>query len=121
MRYHHLGIPTANPQPGETYLAPYKTFCTDHERNPFGIQWMRYEPGCPLPESVRTVPHIAFEVDDLAAALVGSRDPDRAEQPVGGRARGVRGVRWGASGVSPDLKSQFERLTCSAERVLYCE
>ena len=71
MRYHHLGIPTANPQPGETYLAQYKMFCTDHERNPFGIQWMRYEPGCPLPELVRTVPHVAFEVDDLAAALVG--------------------------------------------------
>ena len=34
MRYHHLGIPTTQPQPGETYLAQYKTFCTDHERNP---------------------------------------------------------------------------------------
>jgi hypothetical protein len=32
---------------------------------------MRYEPDCPLPELVRTVPHVAFEVDDLAAALVG--------------------------------------------------
>jgi hypothetical protein len=45
--------------------------CTDHERNPFGIQWMRYEAHCPLPELVKTVPHVAFEVDDLAAALEG--------------------------------------------------
>jgi hypothetical protein len=71
MRYHHLGIPTTTPRPGETYLERYKCFCTDHERNPFGIQWMRYEPDCPLPEIVKTVPHVAFEVDDLARALEG--------------------------------------------------
>ena len=71
MRYHHVGIPTTAPRPGETYLEAYKTFCTDHESNPFGIQWMRYEDDCPLPELVKTVPHVAFQVDDLAAALVG--------------------------------------------------
>ena len=71
MRYHHLGIPTTTPQPGETYLERYKAFCTDHERNPFGIQWMRYDPACGLPELVRTVPHVAFEVDDLERALAG--------------------------------------------------
>lgn len=70
-RYHHLGIPTTIPQPGETYLAQQRVFCTDHERNPFGIQWMRYEPECSLPEVVKTVPHVAFEVDDLQQALVG--------------------------------------------------
>jgi hypothetical protein len=32
---------------------------------------MRYEPDCPLPELVKTVPHVAFEVDDLAEALQG--------------------------------------------------
>jgi hypothetical protein len=30
---------------------------------------MRFEPGCGISELVRTVPHIAFEVDDLDAAL----------------------------------------------------
>ena len=71
MRYHHLGIPTTTPKPGETYLEEYKTFCTDHESNPFGIQWMRFEPDCPLPGLVKTIPHVAFEVDDLARALEG--------------------------------------------------
>jgi hypothetical protein len=32
---------------------------------------MRFEPGSPLPELVRTVPHVAFEVDDLARELEG--------------------------------------------------
>ena len=70
-KYHHIGIPTTTPQPGETHLARYKTFCTDHETNPYGIQWMRFEAECPLPELVKTVPHVAFEVDDLESALVG--------------------------------------------------
>lgn len=71
MKFHHLGIPTTVPRPGETYLEAFDLYCTDHERNPFGIQWMRYMPGCPLPELVKTVPHVAFEVDDLAEALKG--------------------------------------------------
>jgi len=71
MKYHHFGIPTQTPQPDETYLPDLKFYCTDHESNPFGIQWMRYEEDCPLPELVRTVPHVAFEVEDLQQALAG--------------------------------------------------
>ncbi|HWR21221.1 MAG TPA: hypothetical protein VN444_05095 [Verrucomicrobiae bacterium] len=71
MKYHHLGIPTLVPHPGETYLEKHKTFCTDNENNPFGIQWMRYEEDCPLPEIVKRIPHVAFEVEDLQEALAG--------------------------------------------------
>ena len=70
-KYHHIGIPTTIEHAGETYLEQYRLFCTDHEQNPFGIQWMRFEPECTLPDVVKTVPHIAFEVDDLDAALAG--------------------------------------------------
>ena len=71
MKYHHLGIPMAVPRPGETYLEQFSLYCTDHESNPFGIQWMRYDPTCTLPELVKTVPHVAFEVDDLESAPEG--------------------------------------------------
>jgi hypothetical protein len=69
--YHHIGIPTTRPQAGETYLEKYRLYCTDHERNELGIQWMRYEPECTLPEVVKTLPHVAFVVDDLEQALAG--------------------------------------------------
>ena len=39
--------------------------------NPYGIQHMLYEADCPVPELVRTRPHLAFVVVDLDAALVG--------------------------------------------------
>jgi hypothetical protein len=34
---------------------------------------MRYEPDCPLPEIVKTLPHVAFEVDDLERELEGRK------------------------------------------------
>ncbi len=68
-RYHHLGIPTTAPHPGEVYLPHLKIHVSGFETSPFGIEWMRFEPDCGISELVRTVPHIAFEVDDLEAAL----------------------------------------------------
>ena len=70
-RYNHIGIPTVLPQTGEVYLKRHGVHCTDHERNAFGIQWMRYDADSPLPELVKSVSHVAFEVDDLASELAG--------------------------------------------------
>jgi len=70
-RYHHIGIPTTVPHQGEKYLARFKMYTSGFSTNPYGIEWMRFEPDCPLHVLIRTVPHIAFEVDDLDAALQG--------------------------------------------------
>jgi len=70
-RYHHLGIPTTVPRAGEVYLPHLKIHVCGFETSPFGIEWMRFDPDCGISELVRTVPHIAFEVDDLEAALAG--------------------------------------------------
>lgn len=71
MKYHHLGIPTTEQRPGETYLERFKVYVAGYESSPFGIEWMRFDPDSPFPELVKTVPHVAFEVDDLDAALAG--------------------------------------------------
>jgi hypothetical protein len=68
-RYHHIGIPTSIPHRGETAMPAYKLFTSGFETSPFGIEWMRYEPGSPVHELIRNVPHIAFEVDDLDKEL----------------------------------------------------
>jgi len=41
------------------------------ETSPYGIEWMRFEPHCRVPDVVKTVPHLAFVVDDLEEALKG--------------------------------------------------
>jgi hypothetical protein len=71
MKFNHLGIPTVNSFEGEIPLPHLKMTVSDHLNNPFGIQWQRYEDDAPLPELVKTVPHVAFEVDDLHEALEG--------------------------------------------------
>jgi hypothetical protein len=68
-RYHHLGIPTAEPHPDEVYLPELKLYVRGFPTSPYGIEWMRFEPGCPVSDLVRRVPHLAFEVDDLESAL----------------------------------------------------
>lgn len=70
-RFHHLGIPTRTPRPGEIYLPHLKMHVSGFEASPYGIQWMRFDADSPFPEIIRTVPHVAFVVDDLAAALEG--------------------------------------------------
>ncbi len=70
-RYHHIGIPTDVPRPGERYLERFKMYVSAFETSPCGIQWMRFEPDSPVPALIKSVPHIAFEVDDLQSAIEG--------------------------------------------------
>jgi len=69
MKYHHIGIPTQVPRDGEVYLERFKMYASGFETSPFGVEWLRFEPDAPFPELVKTVPHVAFVVDDLEKAL----------------------------------------------------
>jgi hypothetical protein len=83
MKYHHLGIPTTEPRAGERRIEHLKIWVC--EMSPYGVEWMRFDPDCNVPELVRTVPHVAFEVDDLAAAIAGKEviiEPNSPSQGV---------------------------------------
>ena len=75
LKYHHLGIPVKEPQTGEVYLKDYKAYHVGFETSEFGIELMRYDDDCPLPEIVRTKPHVAFEVDDIFEARYAKLTP----------------------------------------------
>ena len=70
-RYHHFGIPTRTPRPDEIHIPRLKIHTAGFETSPCGVQWMRFDEDAPYPEIVLTLPHVAFEVDDLDAALAG--------------------------------------------------
>ncbi len=72
-RYHHLGIPYDTPRPDEQHVPHLKIHVSGFESSACGIQWMRFDADCALPQLVRTVPHVAFEVDDLDRALEGQQ------------------------------------------------
>ncbi len=73
MKYNHIGIPTTGPFEGEIPLPHLRLTVSDHKNNPFGIQWQRYWDDAPYPDLVKNVPHVAFEVDDLGAAIEGQK------------------------------------------------
>jgi hypothetical protein len=72
-RFHHIGIPTNTPRPGEHYLENLKMYVSGFQTSPYGIEWMRFEQDSPISELVKTVPHLAFEVDNLEIALEGKK------------------------------------------------
>lgn len=83
-RYHHLGIPTNISRPGEKYIKHLKMYVSGFDTSPYGIEWMRFEKDCPISELVKTIPHIAFEVDDLETELEGKQILSEPSSPSDG-------------------------------------
>ena len=71
--FHHVGIPTAEKQPGEIYVAATKVWVTEPLDHPCRIEYLRYEPDSPVTGPLRELPHLAFETDDLAGELAGKQ------------------------------------------------
>ena len=70
-RYHHVGIPTSQSRPGERQIRNLDIFVVGHENSEYGVEWMRFGADAPVPDLVRQVAHVAFEVSDLASELEG--------------------------------------------------
>ena len=68
-RYHHLGIPTNEIKENEKYIAFAKVYVSGFSANPFGVEWMRWEADSDFHTLVKTMPHLAFVVDDLEMEL----------------------------------------------------
>jgi len=107
-RYHHLGIPTTVLRDNETYLEKYGLYVSGFPTSPYGIEWMRFEDSSPLHPLIKSVPHVAFEVDDLDAALIGQD----VISPAGSPSDGVRAAMIVVDGAPVELiwfRKQSER------------
>jgi hypothetical protein len=85
-RYHHIGIPTDKPRAGEQYLESFKMYVSGFQTSPYGIEWMRFEQNSPISEIIKTIPHVAFEVDNLDVEI-------QAKELLGGVSEPSKGVR----------------------------
>jgi len=59
-------------------------YVSGYEDSVYRIEWMRFEPGCPLPGIVKNVPHVAFEVDNLLEAIEGKKVIIKPNSPSDG-------------------------------------
>ena len=100
-RYHHLGIPTNVPRASETYLEQFSLYVSGFPTSPYGIEWMRFEASSPLHPLITSLPHVAFEVDDLDSALIGQN----VISPPGSPSDGVRAAMIVVDGAPVELIS----------------
>ena len=83
-KYHHIGIPTDIEMDGERHLPGLGMHVSGFGSSPFGVEWMRFDPGSPVNELIRRQPHIAFVVDDLDRAIEGKELIGEPSSPMGG-------------------------------------
>ncbi len=69
--FQHYGVPTDKSMPGEVYAEDMKLHYTDPEKNPYRIEFIRFDSDCPMPQDLQTKTHVAYMVDDIQAAIVG--------------------------------------------------
>ncbi len=70
--FHHFGIPSDQSHENETYLEEARLFITDPQASPNKIEWLRFESDCPMPDMLKTIPHIAYTVDNLQLEMEGA-------------------------------------------------
>lgn len=82
--FHHIGLPTDQPQEGETYVAETKVWVTRPENHPYRIEFLRFESDSPVTGLLRDMPHLAFRVANIEAALEGEEVIMAPFQPMPG-------------------------------------
>ena len=68
--FHHLGIPLQDGAQEGVFSASAGMYTTDNPGK-FRVQWHRFTDDSPLHPLLKTVPHVAFKVDDLQQAIEG--------------------------------------------------
>lgn len=69
--FHHIGVITDEPRPGEIYVPDTQVYVTDPTKHPYRIEYLRFESSSPVSGPLRNLPHMAFQVDDLEKILAG--------------------------------------------------
>ena len=107
-KYHHLGIPTNKKMPDEIYLSHLKFYVSGFNTSPFGIEWMRFDDDCPISDLIKSVPHIAFEVDDIDKELKEHENDFEIISKPSSPSNGVRAAMVKHNGAPIEL-IEFER------------
>lgn len=68
--FHHLGIPVQGSEDQGVFSEVAGMYTTDNPGK-FRIQWHRFTENSTLHPLIKTVPHVAFRVDNLSEAIKG--------------------------------------------------
>jgi len=71
MKYLHTGLPTTEEKKWAGYVDVLGVHITSPDDDPLGIEWLKFDSDSPMHKTIQTKPHMAFQVDDLDAAVTG--------------------------------------------------
>ncbi len=69
MKFIHAGMPVGEQMEGMTYLEPLKVWVKNEPE--YQVEFLYFEVESPMAAAIQELPHVAFEVEDIDAALVG--------------------------------------------------
>lgn len=74
MVFSHIGVVTTKKNPNERFVEATRVWVTDFQNHPFHVEWLRFEADSPVHGPVREMPHVAYEVDNIAEASQGMKE-----------------------------------------------
>ena len=63
MQFDHVGIPTHEKKPGESFVEATRVWITQAHEHPFCVEWLRFEPDSPVTGPLRDETHVGFRVE----------------------------------------------------------
>ena len=79
-----MGLITEERQADESFVPSTRVWVTNPRKSAANVEWLRFEPDTPVTGPLRTRPHVAYRVDDLAAAMDGLPVLAEPFDPTGG-------------------------------------
>jgi len=73
MQYLHTGAPTTQEKNWSGHIPALGVHVTDPAADPFGVEWLKFDPNSPMDMAIQTKTHVAFQVDDLDTAIKGQK------------------------------------------------
>lgn len=71
MKLLHIGYPVFEKMEGMMYADSLKVWFTDPSTNPYNIEFVYFEPDCPMAAAIQDTVHIAYQVDNIEEAVKG--------------------------------------------------
>jgi hypothetical protein len=72
-RFDHVGLISTQEREGERWVESTRVWVTNPRANPHNVEFVRFAPDSPVSGPLRELPHVAYRVDDLDAALEGQQ------------------------------------------------
>ncbi|WP_282136381.1 VOC family protein [Seonamhaeicola maritimus] len=70
-KFSHVGIPTTDDKNWDGFYEPLRIHYTEFDKDEYNIEWVKFEKDSSMHPLVQNLPHTAYYVDNMEAALAG--------------------------------------------------